>query len=67
MSGTDSHSFLIWLQITLLHFILIACFMSFLDTGIGGFSSFPSSSFLAFGSVVSLAITVKSENECDWE
>ena len=41
--------------------------MSFLDTGTGGFSSFPSSSFLAFGSVVSLAITVKSENECDWE
>ena len=41
--------------------------MSFLDTGIGGFSSFPSSSFLGFGSVVSLAITVKSENECDWE
>ena len=66
MSGTDTNSFLSWLQITLLHFILIACFMSFLDTGIGGFSSFPSS-FLAFGSVVSLAITVKSENECDWE
>ena len=66
MSGTDSNSFLSWLQITMLHYILIACFMSFLDTGIGGFSTFPSLSFLAFSSVVSLAITaVKSENECD--
>ena len=67
MSGTDSNSFLSWLQITLLHFILIACFVSFLGTGIGGFSTFSSLSFLAFSSVLSLAITVKSENECDWE
>ena len=41
--------------------------MSFLDTSIDGFSTFPSLSFLAFSSVVSKAITVESENECDWE